>query len=249
MANCVVSTISALADVMKDEMEYKTLRDLTKKKETLMTQIRRVALKFGGRVADYEARSVDSAEPEPESEPKCRNTTNLTQEDLKGGTIGNLNNLNNCLAIGTTNSATDYSFDNVKGTVILGNLIIKANTKVTINVVVQLDGMLIMEENAKLIINGNKAGINCGDVTLNNSMITVKKCGYFNAPILDLGNTKNIVNFDCGSSFTIFKIKNTSNSQINIGNNSYGGTGIQTTLISNWKENNFGCTKAEIPSC
>lgn len=33
MVNCVVSTISALADVTKDEIHYKSVRDLTKKRK------------------------------------------------------------------------------------------------------------------------------------------------------------------------------------------------------------------------
>ena len=72
MANFFVSTISALTDVIKDELQYKKIRDLTDKKETLMTQIGRVGLKLGSRLADYNATRIPRTISQIEqSEPTC----------------------------------------------------------------------------------------------------------------------------------------------------------------------------------
>ena len=95
MANCLVSTISALADVIKDEMDYKALRDLTNKKETLMTQIGRVGLKLGGRLADYDARSV----PLLGSSEECTDIT----KDIKSSTNSTTFSDNNCYVIKNDN--------------------------------------------------------------------------------------------------------------------------------------------------
>jgi hypothetical protein len=95
MANCVVSTISALADVFKDELQYKTIRDLTKKKETLMTQIRRVGSKLLSKRDDYYARRV----PLLGGAEECTDIT----KDIKSSTNSTTFSGKNCYVIKNDN--------------------------------------------------------------------------------------------------------------------------------------------------
>ena len=250
MANCIVSTISALADVIEKEFQYKKYRALANKKETLMTQISRVGFNLGSKAADYQALTVPvprvySAEPES----ICRTLTQAnfpTTGKKKDNT--QLRFLDNdCFKFDGDLSILNTSYNSIYLT---GKVTIPKNTTITLDTNLVIVGELIMEENAKLII---KTGgrCSCNSATLNNNSITVSTCSIFNAYALDLGSTKSIVDLECGSAFSIFNIKNTSNSQINIGKNSYGGTGIPTKVFSNWKNGNFGCYKknSEIPNC
>ena len=245
MANCIVSTISALADVIEKEFQYKKYRALANKKETLMTQISRVGFNLGSKAADYQALIAPS---EKSAESICRTLTQAnfpTTGKKKDNT--QLRFLDNdCFKFDGDLSILNTSYNSIYLT---GKVTIPEKTTITLDTNLVI-GELIMEENAKLII---KTGgrCSCNSATLNNNSITVSTCSIFNAYALDLGITKSIVDLECGSAFSIFNIKNTSNSQINIGKNSYGGTGIPTTLVSNWKKENFGCYKknSEIPNC
>jgi hypothetical protein len=249
MANCLVSTISALADIIKDEIQYKSIRDLTNKKETLMTQISRVGLKLGSKARDYDAlrtpvRSVFESEPETEPEPIC---TTLTQQDFPIGkntsvntTIPNKNFLGSCFEIGPGSYASgqaEFVFENENGITINGNLTIRENTKVIIRTklplvggrttTILLNGNLIMENNSELIITSYgsltlEGSSTSNESTLNNSKITVSDCGILSFANLDLQNTSCTLDFKCGVGIIQLSIKNSKNSKLIIGDSSYG---------------------------
>ena len=242
MANCVVSTVSALADVIKDEMEYKTIRDLTKKKETLMTQISRVALKLGSKATDYEARRVPlrlesesepetEPEPEPEPEPECTTIQTLNQSDFPATGIawGNNNNdtIISCFEIGPGKRGKPEKIVISIGSnsiTIYGNLTIRENTTLYIEKgsTVIITGKLTMESNAKLIISDSTFQYQGGEATLNNSIITVSGCSILQSFTLDLQNTQCTIDFQCNVDIDgVVRFENTTKSTIKVGSKEY----------------------------
>lgn len=232
MANCVVSTISALADVFKDELQYKTLRDLTKKKETLMTQITRVVLKLGSRVAEYDANTVPLLKS-AESGPTCATTQTLIQSDFPptGKSWGNNNStlgktIISCFEIGPGTPDKPekivISIGNNNIT-IYGNLTIRENTTLYIEKgsTVEITGKLTMESNAKLVISDSTFLYN-GTATLNNSIITVSGQSILQSFTLDLQNTNCTLDFGCNVAIDgMLSFKNATKSKLTVGSNSY----------------------------
>jgi hypothetical protein len=153
MANSLVSTISALADIIKDEMQYKTVRDLANKKETLMTQFRRVGLKVGSKATDYRALRA----PLLGSSQEC---TDITKDIIESTTSTTFSD-NNCYVITNDNDTININ----EKTTINSNLTINSlnsinntfniNKPTTINGNLTLTGYTIIYCFSDLTINGN----------------------------------------------------------------------------------------------
>jgi hypothetical protein len=153
MANSLVSTISALADIIKDEMKYKTVRDLANKKETLMTQFRRVGLKVGSKAADYHALRA----PLLGSSQEC---TDITKDIIESTTSTTFSD-NNCYVITNDNDTININ----EKTTINSNLTINSlnsinntfniNKPTTINGNLTLTGYTNIYCFSDLTINGN----------------------------------------------------------------------------------------------
>lgn len=227
MVNCVVSTVSALADVYKDELEFQRIRVLTNKKETLMTQFSRVGLKLGSRVVDYDALRVGSVAPE------CATTQPLTQSDFPptGKSLGNNNTtlgktIISCFEIGPGTPDKPekivISIGNNNIT-IYGNLKIRENTTLYIEKgsTFEITGKLTMESNAKLVISDSTFLYN-DEATLNNSIITVSGLSTLQGFTLDLQNTNCTLDFGCNVSIDgELSFENTTKSTITVGSKEY----------------------------